>query len=80
MANSKVKPIRLAWYFQTFLMNSPRVGPLDRALGDEGARHHFMRVVAEDRLLRLFVSGNISRELNLQFVEWMKSNNVIERV
>ncbi len=67
MAIPKVKPapIRLAWHFQTFLLTAPRVGALGKT-----------SISNDNRLLKLFLSGNLSRELNDQFVEWMKINNL----
>lgn len=55
--------IRNLWLFKTFLLNVPRVGALQ-----------FVKRDPED-LIRLYLTGNLSADLEEQFLTWMKDHN-----
>jgi hypothetical protein len=65
-----------AWHFRTFLIEAPRVGALGK-LFTENKRPFFEEV---DRVVQVYLSGNLSHDLEQQFVQWMRESNIIERV
>lgn len=65
------------WYFQTFLRNAPRVGALGKVFGTPHEGYSYYQEV--ERLTQLYLSGNLSRELESQFVQWLKSQQVITK-
>lgn len=66
--------IRLAWAFRTFLEQAERVGPLGKVI----ISHRPFREEVE-RLQALYVSGNISKDLEGQFLQWHSKQQTIIR-